>query len=172
MTMRVLVTVASRHGATTAIGDAICQTLVGHGLDVVALPPEQVRDVTPFDAVVLGSAVYMGRWLDPAKRFVERFGAELEARPVWLISSGPIGDPPKPAGDPPEVAAVVERLGARGHQVFSGRLDRSMLGFGERLIVKGVKAPDGDFRDWDEVRSWADEVATAIGAGVPTVGRA
>jgi menaquinone-dependent protoporphyrinogen oxidase len=47
-----------------------------------------------------------------------------------------------------------------------------MLGFGERLIVKGVKAPDGDFRDWDEVRSWADEVATAIGAGVPTVGRA
>jgi menaquinone-dependent protoporphyrinogen oxidase len=172
MTTRVLVTVASRHGATTAIGDAICRTLVGRGLDVTALPPEQVGDVTAYDAVVLGSAVYMGRWLDPAKRFVERYGDALGERPVWLFSSGPIGDPPKPAGDPPEVAAVVERLGARGHEVFNGRLDRSRLGFSERLIVKGVKAPDGDFRDWEVVRTWADGIATALGAAAAALSEA
>lgn len=52
-----------------------------------------------YDAVVLGSAVYVGRWLEPARELVDAHAEELAARPTWLFSSGPIGDPPKPEAD-------------------------------------------------------------------------
>jgi menaquinone-dependent protoporphyrinogen oxidase len=64
------------------------------------LEPEQVDEVEGYDAVVLGSAVYAGHRLKPARKLVDRCGAALAARPVWLFSSGPVGDPPKPEEDP------------------------------------------------------------------------
>lgn len=51
---------------------------------------------------------------------------------------------------------------ARGHRTFVGKLDSENLGFGERLMAKAVKAPEGDFRDWDGIRSWAKEIASAL----------
>ncbi len=53
-------------------------------------------------------------------------------------------------------------LDLRGHRVFAGRLDRAALSIGERLIIKGVKAPYGDFRDWPAIDAWADGVAVEV----------
>lgn len=113
MMMRVLVTAASRHGATTEIADAIGAALREAGLETSVVPPDEVLTLAGYDAVVLGSAVYMGRWLDPAKQFAARNGAALAARPVWLFSCGPIGDPPKPTEEPVDVAGIREATGAR-----------------------------------------------------------
>ena len=57
------------------------------------IPPGDVASLDGYDAVIIGSAVYMGHWLDPAKDLVSRFGDALAGRLVWLFSSGPVGDP-------------------------------------------------------------------------------
>jgi menaquinone-dependent protoporphyrinogen oxidase len=102
--MRVLVTVATKYGATEEIAQVIGEVLGEHRLEATILPPEQVEGVDGYDAVVLGSAVYAGHWLKPARELVERHAGELAGRPVWLFSSGPVGDPPKPEEDPVDVA--------------------------------------------------------------------
>lgn len=160
---RVLVAAASKHGATTEIADAIAEELRGAGLDAEAKRAEDVTgDLDGYDAVVLGSGVYAGHWLEPAKALVEDHAEALRRRPVWLFSSGPIGEPPKPAEDPVDAAALVESSGAREHRVFGGRLRRSDLGWAEKAIVIALRAPEGDFRDWDEIRAWAREIASSV----------
>lgn len=161
---RVLVVVASRHGATREIGQAIADRLAGSpaGLTAVALPVEQRPDPRAFTAVVLGSAVYLGHWLDPARAYAAEHAAVLRERPVWLFSSGPIGEPPFPADEPYDVAAVQTLTGARAHRTFPGRLDRERLNFRERAMVTALRAPLGDFRDWAAVGEFADEIAGAL----------
>lgn len=160
--MKVLLAVASRHGATLEIADRIGARLGGHGLEVTIQPASSVSSVDGYDAVIVGSAVYVGRWLEDARQLIDRLGPELRGRPVWLFSSGPIGDPPKPEADPVDVALLADAIGARGHQLFAGRLDRQRLGLGERAVVALVKAPEGDYRDWAQVDAWAAQVAAAL----------
>lgn len=160
--MRVLVTAATKYGATAEIAQTIAEVLGERGLEPTVLPPEQVEEVDGYHAVVLGSAVYAGRWLKPAKELVERHAGGLAARPVWLFSSGPVGDPPKPEEDPVDVAELVALTNAREHRVLAGKLVRKQLSFPERAIVSALRVPDGDFRDWTEIRHWAAEIAQAL----------
>jgi menaquinone-dependent protoporphyrinogen oxidase len=161
----VLVVVASRHGATRQIGDAVAGILRGAGFDADVEDAERAAGLASYDAIVLGSAVYYGRWLAPAQAFAQRHAAALAARPVWLFSSGPLGDPPKPDGaevcrDPRELVP-----GARDHAVFSGRIDRHLLGMRERAVTRVVGADEGDFRDWVEIATWATGIADELGVG-------
>jgi menaquinone-dependent protoporphyrinogen oxidase len=162
--MRVLVTAASRYGATGEIAEAIGAVLRQRGLDATVGPAEAAT-VDGHDAVVLGSAVYAGHWLKPARELVARQRDALAARPVWLFSSGPIGDPPRPEEDPVDVAELVAAIGARDHRVFAGKLLRKQLGFGDKAIAVALRVPEGDFRDWTEIRGWAAGIADALRAG-------
>jgi len=159
--MRVLVTAASRHGATHEIADAIAAGLKRRGVDAEARHTEDLASADGYDAYVLGSAVYVGRWLDTARDLVESNADALASRPVWLFSSGPLGPPDalKPEGDPVDAAAFVEATRAIDHRVFAGRLDRGLLGFGEKALVLAVRAPEGDFRDWDAIDGFAADIA-------------
>lgn len=158
--------VSSRHGSTAALAvqihDVLTHDLAGSDVSVDILAPEKVTDVWPYDAVILGSAVYMGRWMEPARKFAAEHTDALRQRPVWLFSSGPIGDPPKPAGAPADATRIAESLAARGQRVFAGRLQKPGLGVGERLIVRAIHAAEGDFRDVDDVRTWAAEIAATL----------
>jgi menaquinone-dependent protoporphyrinogen oxidase len=116
--------------------------------------------------VVLGSSVYAGHWTADARDLVDRCRSQFAGRFVWLFSSGPIGDPPKPEEDPVDVAPIIEATAARSHIVFAGKLDRKVLSFGERAIVTAFRAPDGDFRDWDEISRWATQIAEELKASV------
>jgi len=165
--MRVLVSVASKHGATAEIGRAIALELRSAGLEAVESDPDEVLDVELFDAAVIGSAVYAGHWLEKAKRLIERERDRLVEMPVWLFSSGPVGAPLKPADEAAD-ATLAARIGAREHRTLPGRIDRSGLGFAERAIVAALRVPDGDSRDWDAVRDWAREIARSL-TGVPVV---
>jgi menaquinone-dependent protoporphyrinogen oxidase len=160
--MRVLITTASKHGSTEEIGRAIAEALNGEGVETGFLAPEDVISVHRYDAVIMGSAVYAGHWMTSMKKMAQRLAAELAERPVWLFSSGPIGDPPKPDEDPVDVAPMMEATGARGHVVFAGKLDKGVLSFGERAIVAAFKAPEGDFRDWETIRKWAAGIAEEL----------
>jgi menaquinone-dependent protoporphyrinogen oxidase len=162
--MRVLVTAASKYGATAGIAEAIGRRLEERaGLDVDVVPVEEVDDLAGYDAFVLGSGVYAGRWLKPARKFVDENGAALVAMPTWLFSSGPIGDPPKPEGESAvKIDGTVEKTGAREHRIFAGKVDKSRMTFADRAIVTAVRSPEGDFRDWEEIAEWADEIAEAL----------
>ena len=161
--MKILVAAASRHGATQEIADSIGRTLNAEGLAASVLPIAEAGDLTGYDAFVVGSAVYMGHWLDPATTFVAHASELLSKRPTWLFSSGPIGDPPRPH-DPEavDVDDVVSKTHAKEHRLFAGKLDKSKLGFGERAIMLAFRAHEGDYRDWDEVAAWAKAIAVDL----------
>ncbi|HET9522313.1 MAG TPA: flavodoxin domain-containing protein [Candidatus Limnocylindrales bacterium] len=159
--MNVLITAASKHGSTAAIADAIALELRAAGIETDVIAPDRVRSVAGYDAVVIGSGVYIGKWLDSARKLIEREAASLATRPVWLFSSGPLGDPPLPAVDP-DVSAFIEATRARSHRVIPGKFDRSQLSFGERALTRHAAA--GDFRPWPEIEAWAREIVTALTA--------
>jgi menaquinone-dependent protoporphyrinogen oxidase len=160
--MKVLVSAATRHGSAGEVAAEIARVLAAEGLDVDVAAPETVTDVTRYDAVVIGSAVYYGRWLPTALDLIRRSQPALPALPVWLFSVGPIGARPPASGEMAFVDELVGRTKARGHRTFPGRLDRARLGRIERLIVTVMKAPSGDFRDWPAVRGWAHAIAADL----------
>lgn len=162
LTMRVLVSVASRHDATRELGTAIARVLQSAGIKVDVLDPERVASVEPYDAIVLGSAVYAGRWLPAARELADREVDRLRARHVWLFSSGPIGSPPRPEQEPADAIAIQERVDAVDHQVFEGRLDRARLSLAEKIVASAARAQPGDFRPWDDVVEWARWIAAAL----------
>jgi len=131
--------------------------------------PEDVGHLTAYDGVVLGSAIYAGHWLTPARDFLERTSSRMRALPVRLFSTGPVGVPPKPEGLPVDVASMLEQSGAREHRIFGGRLDKRALGFGERELVRMVGATEGDYRQWDEIEAWARDIAATLESGAVTV---
>lgn len=160
--MRVLVTAASKHDATGEIAAAIGAEFADRGVPATVARPDEITTLEGFDAAVIGSAVYAGRWLKPAIKLIEHHAATLAKIPVWLFSSGPVGDPPKPDEDPVDVAELMDLTGAHEHRVFAGRLDKHRLNFGERAIMVAVRAPEGDFRDWDAIREWTDEIIAEL----------
>ena len=160
--MKVLVAVASRHGSTREIGDAVGEVLTDAGFYVDVLDPDDVESVEAYDAVVLGSSVYVGRWAASARAMVDRCAHVLATRPVWLFSSGPVGYPPAPDGDPEEVSVLMTRLDARGHRTFPGRLDTGGLGLAERAAVALLQAEQGDFRVWADIADWSGAIAADL----------
>lgn len=160
--MRILVTAASWHGSTAEIATRIGDALGTHtGLDVLVRAPQDVEDIAGYDAYVLGSAIYMGHWLQAARDLVQRCEGWRD-HPVWLFSSGPIGDPPKPDEQPVDIGAVVVATRASEHRVFPGALRRDRLGFAERAMVAALRAPYGYFRDWVAIDAWAEDIADAL----------
>lgn len=159
-------TAASKHGSTAEIAEHIGHTLATRGLKVTVAAPETVEDLDGFRAVVLGSGVYAGHWLQEAKEMAARVALCDPVPEVWLFSSGPVGEPPKPDEDPVDVAEIESVTSARQHVVFAGKLDKSKLGFAEKAIMIAVRAPEGDFRNWAEIGAWADGIASVLAGEV------
>jgi menaquinone-dependent protoporphyrinogen oxidase len=164
--MKVLIVTASKYGSTVGVGAAIAETLRARGHHTDAHEAAAAPAPTEYDAVVVGSGVYMGSWLKAAATYLETHAAALAERPVWLFGVGPLGaENPQPAGDPEGATKLVALVGAQGYVTFTGALDRSRLGFADRLIARAVKAPDGDFRDWAAIRAWTEGVADVLETG-------
>jgi menaquinone-dependent protoporphyrinogen oxidase len=155
----VLVAFASKHGATRDIAGSIAVQLRMDDLDVDLLDVADVKTVEGYSGVILGSAVYMGKLLPEVRAFVTRLESDLKRLPVWLFSSGPVGEDLMPHGEASEVEEIATLLRARGHTVFAGKLDKHNLGLAERLAVNLVRAPEGDFRDWSAIESWTRGIA-------------
>jgi menaquinone-dependent protoporphyrinogen oxidase len=166
--INILVTYASKHQSTAEIANTIGKVLKGFSsFQVTVQPVEAVEDVTPYDAVVLGSSVYVGQWQSSAAYFLRNHQQKLAERQVWLFSSGPTGE-----GDPntlvkgwefPEsLRPVADAIKPHDIALFHGKLDPDTLNFMERSAVRLVKAPTGDFRDWNAIRAWAAGIAGVL----------
>jgi menaquinone-dependent protoporphyrinogen oxidase len=166
MTARALVAYGSKYGSTAGIANAIGDTLRACGLDADVQAAADVRMIESYDVVIVGGGLYVGRWHRDAVAFVKRFEDDLVDRPTWLFSSGPTGGTVKAEaemgrvlaeqpGPPGNVAGIAKRIGIRGHRTFAGAVTEGMGGFFARWI------PKGDWRDFEAVRAWATEIASA-----------
>ena len=162
--MRILVVVASRHGSTWEIGEVVSDALTSRGHLVDQRAPEDVASLEGYDAVVLGSAVYLAHWMSSARDFADRFSEQLARIPVWMFSCGLATQPAASANSPHELLALRDLIGARGHRSFRGRLDRALLTFAERAAIAGARAREGDHRDLAAVRAWGLGVADDLAA--------
>ncbi len=172
--MNVQVICGSRLGATRQIAERIALRLQSAGLDVRAMGPEEAASEPAADAYVLGSGVYAGHWQKAIARFARDTAPTLRQRPVWLFSSGPLGDTAaaSDAVEPKEAAELRRLLGARDHRLFAGALDRDALEGSdfdrvERAVMRRFM-PEGDWRDWGAIERWADGIAASL-LGAATV---
>jgi len=161
--MVVLVSVSSKHGGSEEIARVIAETLRESGVGAVVLEPNCDPPIGAYDAFVIGSGVYMGRWRGDARTFVEENAATFRHAPVWLFSSGPITDKIDPH-DSAEGDRLARLVNAREHRVFAGRLRKEDLGMTERAIVRMVNSPWGDYRPWDDILEWARQIAQELSA--------
>jgi len=161
--MKVLVTAASKHGATAEIATIIGDVIRAQGHECDLRPPDTVLDIDAYGCVIIGSAVYGGQWMEPSRSFVDRLRADLLDRPVFLFSSGPIGPTAKLAADAVEVDRIELETEAVDYRVFAGRLDKAHLSAPERFVAGVVRAPGGDFRPWDDITDWAREIGRFLG---------
>jgi menaquinone-dependent protoporphyrinogen oxidase len=162
--MTVLVAYASKHGATQGIAERIAEKLRQLGKAAEARPVDEVADPTSYEAFVIGSAIYFGSWLKEATEWVHHNQAILARHPVWLFSVGPLGTDVKDAEpQPKEMTELQQALQPRDQRIFFGALDHDKLSFAERVMVKAVRAPEGDFRDWQAVEAWAANIARGLG---------
>ncbi|AXE24241.1 flavodoxin [Streptomyces globosus] len=163
-TKRVLVAYGTKHGATAGIAEEIGRTLREDGFEAVVLPASDVGDVRDFDAVVLGGAVYAGRWSDKAKRCAERNAESLRHRPVWLFSSGPLDRSAEERDIPPApaVARQMQLIGAREHMTFGGSVTARTPGLLARSMLRQGKG--GDYRNPERIRNWAHHISAELTA--------
>jgi menaquinone-dependent protoporphyrinogen oxidase len=167
MNGKILVTYASKYGATKEIAEKIGQVLreAGHVVDV--LPVDKAASLEPYGAVVLGSAVYIGGWRKGAARFLKANEKALAEKKVWLFSSGPTGK-----GDPVELVKgcrfpkalqhIADRVQPHDIVLFQGAAFPEKLSAINRWMMKKVKAPLGDFRDWNAISIWAGTIAAKL----------
>ena len=159
--MRVLVTYGSSRGGTEGLAGAVADGLRECGLEVDVLPPKRVRDISGYDAVVVGGALYLFRWHRAARWFVRRHAAALRQRPTYFFSSGPLDDSAASTDIPPAagVRSLMEQTGARSHETFGGRLLPDARGIPASAMAKNLS---GDWRDPARVRNWARQIAREL----------
>jgi menaquinone-dependent protoporphyrinogen oxidase len=163
-----LVTYASKYGATKEIAEKIGEVLQKSDFSVDLAPVESVKDLSPYKAVVLGAALYVGKWHKPGFDFLKTNEIALAGKQVWIFQSGPSGegDPVVLVGGqslPPEIKAITDRIHPRDIALFHGNIDEKKVNFMERMAVKNiVKKPFGDYRDWNMIAAWAGKIAGAM----------
>ena len=163
MNGKILVTYSSRTGSTAGVAQAIGQTLVESGAQVEVLPMQEITDLSPYRAVVAGSAIQGGKWLPEAMQFIQTHQAALARLPCavfFVCMTLAMGN----GKYRQQVAAWMEPVRRMVHPVseglFAGVLDISKVpSFSDRLkfrlsVALGVWS-EGDHRDWQAIRGWA-----------------
>jgi menaquinone-dependent protoporphyrinogen oxidase len=163
MEKRVLVTYASKYGSTGGVADAIGKELCSKGLAVDAVLIKNARNVSSYQGVVIGSAIYMGKWMSEAVDFVKKNEDSLRHVPVaYFLVCMTLSQPTEKKQaevlsymDP--VLKAVPEIRPVGIGTFAGALDYSNLSWINKKILKSKGTPEGDFRDWNAIRTWARE---------------
>ncbi len=162
--MRVLVVYGSKMGGTEGLAEMVGEEMAANGLETDVKAARSVKSVTPYQAVIVGGALYAKRWHKDARRFVKRHRAALRGLPVWLFSSGPLDESALESDIPPvrRVRKAFDSIGARGHVTFGGHLPTDAKGLPAASMARENA---GDWMDPDHVRGWAKQVAEDIHAG-------
>jgi menaquinone-dependent protoporphyrinogen oxidase len=160
---KILIAYGTKHGSTEQVARSIGETLNELGLEAETLPAAGVDDLTAYDGVVVGGALYMGRWHPDALRFVENHRATLATLPVAVFAMGPRTlDERDVDGARAQLAKALAKVPAvdpYAVAVFGGVVDPGTLRFPLNRM------PASDARDWDAIRAWAAEVSAAFDFG-------
>lgn len=164
---RILVVYGTKTGCTAGIAERIGETLGESGATVDVRPAEDKPDPSSYDAAVVGSGVRVGSWHASVKDWVAVNAAALKERPVAFFTAClTMAQTPEKAD---EVRAYTDPLrqqtGVEPVEIglFAGMNEPKRFSLPERLILKAMKAPEGDFRDMDAVAEWARAVAGKLG---------
>ncbi len=163
--MQILVAYGSKRGGTQGLAQHVADELRAEGFVVDVRPVSDVHELSDFDAVIVGGAIYSGRWHRGARTFVTRHAAELRQCQTYFFSSGPLDGTAVQRDIPPVrgVADLMRRVGARGHATFGGRLSPYARGFTASAMAK---RQSGDWRDPGQVRDWTRQVAGQLRHGL------
>lgn len=158
--MTVLVVYGSKRRGTEGIAEIVGTALREDGLAVDVIPASRYRNIDGYDAVIVGSGLYRGRWHRRSVRFVKKHTGQLLRLPVWFFSSGPLDDSAHTSDIPPvpEVKALMTRVGARGHVTFGGRVAAKFRGFPASASHRHAR----DWRDPGQIVHWARMVGSEL----------
>ena len=171
MSQKILIAYVTRTGSTVGVAEAIANTLREHDIQVDVIPMQEVADLTPYQAVVAGSAVQNRQWLPEAIQFVQVHRAELSQKPfamfaVCMTLAMKNGEKYRP--QIAEWLAPVRRLVKPVSEgIFAGALDiKKIPSFSDRLkfrlsVLFGVWL-EGDHRDWDAIHTWAESLPAKL----------
>ena len=171
MSNKILITYASRTGSTQGVAEAIAKILTKNGMPVDLRPMQDVKDLTPYQAIVTGSAIQDRQWLPEAMRFLQTHRFALKRKPVatfTLCMTLAMKNGEKYRPDIMEWLAPVRRIAQPVSEgVFAGILDIPKIpSFSDRLkfrlsVLFGVWS-QGDHRNWDAIHAWADELPSKL----------
>ncbi|MGJ3237192.1 MAG: flavodoxin domain-containing protein [Anaerolineae bacterium] len=164
---RILIAYATKHGATAEIAVKVGAVLRQAGYELEIMPIEIVDDLDAFDVVIVGSAIYYGQWRKDAVNFLRDHQNDLREKAVWLFSSGPTGE-----GDPVDLSQgvrypeqlqdLIDSINPQSIALFHGELNLNQINRLERFIINRIKAPTGDFRNWEMVEEWAQSIVKSL----------
>lgn len=161
MNARILVTYASRAGSTTEIAQLIGEGLCARGFAVDVRTITSRPPVESYQAVLIGSAVRNGSWLPEAVNFVAENQLTLKRVPVAVFTvhlHNRGADLQSVTNRRAYLSTVRPLLHPVAEAYFAGAITPAHLSWLERLVVRAAHAPVGDFRDWDVIRGWAENV--------------
>ena len=163
---KVLVAYASKSGSTAEVAEFMGEALREAGATVDVKPITAVRDMAGYDVAFVGSAIRVGRWLGDAVKFVEEHKDDLNKQPAAFFTvclTMHEDTPEKRAEVEAYLDPVREIFTPQAEEFFAGVAQMERLGFIERMAMKAIKPPIGDFRDWDAIRAWTLEVYRTLG---------
>jgi menaquinone-dependent protoporphyrinogen oxidase len=154
---QLLVAYATKHGSTQEVAESIAETLAASGHDVDVRAAADVRDLGGYDGVILGGALYMGRWHGDAIGFLERHRLALATIPIAVFAMGPQtladADVASSRAQLDKALAKVPDVSPSAVAIFGGVVDPTTL----RFPLSRMRASDA--RDWQAIAAWANDVA-------------
>ncbi len=159
--MKILIVYGSKMEGTSGIASMLGTALMTCGVHADVVRAEDAVPPRSYDAVIVGSGLYAGRWRHPARQFVTRNTKTLLEIPTWFFSSGPLDDSAR-AHDIPatrQVTRLMGRVGARGHMTFGGRLLPDAKGFPASSMAR---THAGDWRDPEQIKEWARRIVEEL----------
>ena len=165
MNHKILIAFATRAGSTQEVAKEIADVFCAKGLEVDVLPVKKVKSLDPYRAVILGSAIRAAHWLPEAIQFVENNRSELDKIPtafftVSLTLSENTEENLRKVASYVDPVRSLSRPDLEGF--FPGKMDPKALSVPTRIMIKAMKTREGDFRDWDAVRAWAEEAFSKL----------
>lgn len=171
MKNRLLIAYGSRCGSTGGVAEAIGQVLSMAGAAVDVRLVKDVNDLSPYQGVIVGSAIRMGKWLPEVVEFVKTHQDTLSRVPVayfavcLAMKDDTVENRHKALGYLDPVRKQFPQVKPADIGLFAGAVDYKKLSFAYSLILKVKGAPEGDFRNWEAIRTWAGSVHPALDRG-------